>query len=58
MLLLLFHTSAPIVGPDSDQYERYIRPELVATTLSTNLQSTSTSTSLTTALAPTFPRVP
>lgn len=58
MLLLLFHLSAPIVGPDSDEYERYIRSELTAVTLSDDLQSSLTSTTLTTALGPTFTLVP
>lgn len=58
MLLLLFHTSVAPVGPDSDQYERYIRSEFTATTLVDDLEPAFPSTTLTTALGPTFTLVP
>lgn len=52
MLILLLHRSIAPVGPDSDQWEQYIRVAFTSEALSTNLTPSSTRGTLTTNLIP------
>lgn len=56
MLLLLFHVSSVVPGPDSDQWERYIRPQFADSTVSSNLLIDNTAaSSVTSTLGPLLP---